>query len=271
MQIIETKLLGKAKNQNLCEDGLFIKEHLVVVIDGVTSKSDELYYGFKSGKYAKDVIIDELNKLDLFQDTLKIIKALDLRLKKEALKRFNNSVANKDYLRACLLIYNDLEKKLYSYGDSQFIVNGQYFPSYMAIDDINSQKRATKIKALLSQGYTTQQLLENDLGRKSIEEALLNQSVYENKVEELGYACLNGFNYNSKLLKVINVTDNEVVMASDGYPKLFNNLEASEAYLSSILKNDPLCYRLYLSTKGLTIGNLSFDDRCFVKINCSNK
>ena len=57
----------------------------------------------------------------------------------------------------------------------------------------------------------------------------------------------------------------EVVLASDGYPKLFGTLEESEHYLQKVLAEDPLCISLNKQTKGLMVGNNSYDDRTFVR------
>jgi glycerophosphoryl diester phosphodiesterase len=43
-------------------------------------------------------------------------------------------------------------------------------------------------------------------------------------------------------------------------------LEASEQALQEILRDDPLLFRKYKATKGLQPGNVSFDDRAYVKI-----
>jgi len=61
-----------------------------------------------------------------------------------------------------------------------------------------------------------------------------------------------------------------LILASDGYPKLFSTLHESENYLRFILKEDPLCYKLYKSTKGLKKGAVSFDDRAFIKARLKN-
>lgn len=55
MQIIESFLCGKENNPKTCEDGIYIGEHLVAVIDGVTAKGKRLWNGHKSGPYAKKV------------------------------------------------------------------------------------------------------------------------------------------------------------------------------------------------------------------------
>ena len=57
MNILETFLLGKENNPDTCEDGLFISESLIAVIDGVTAKGTHLWNGKKSGCFAKDILL----------------------------------------------------------------------------------------------------------------------------------------------------------------------------------------------------------------------
>lgn len=57
-----------------------------------------------------------------------------------------------------------------------------------------------------------------------------------------------------------------LILASDGYPVLKNSLEASEQELQRILEADPLLFRLYKATKGVQDGNVSYDDRAYIKL-----
>ena len=68
-------------------------------------------------------------------------------------------------------------------------------------------------------------------------------------------------------LLIIPVSDPlaEIVLASDGYPRLFPSLAETEAFLAKLLEEDPLCYKQYRSTKGRYAGNISFDDRAYLR------
>ncbi len=57
----------------------------------------------------------------------------------------------------------------------------------------------------------------------------------------------------------------QIVLASDGYPALKETLAESEAALRELIKNDPLCFRENMGTKGLVKGNDSFDDRTYIR------
>ena len=57
----------------------------------------------------------------------------------------------------------------------------------------------------------------------------------------------------------------EVVLASDGYPFLCPTLAESEARLKEQIVRDPLNINTFKATKGMMTGNLSFDDRAYIR------
>ena len=57
-----------------------------------------------------------------------------------------------------------------------------------------------------------------------------------------------------------------VVLASDGYPTLLTTLKESEEALAKHLADDPQNIGEFVATKGLVEGNVSFDDRAYIKL-----
>ena len=57
-----------------------------------------------------------------------------------------------------------------------------------------------------------------------------------------------------------------VVLASDGYPILLPTLHESEEALAQHLTDDPQNITDFIATKGLVEGNVSFDDRAYIKL-----
>ena len=55
------------------------------------------------------------------------------------------------------------------------------------------------------------------------------------------------------------------MLATDGYPHLMPTLGESERELQRIIEEDPLMTGRYKATKAVMEGNLSFDDRCYVR------
>lgn len=54
-------------------------------------------------------------------------------------------------------------------------------------------------------------------------------------------------------------------MASDGYPFLKPTLAESEEALAHLLAYDPQCTHEFIATKGIVVGNKSFDDRTYIR------
>jgi glycerophosphoryl diester phosphodiesterase len=82
------------------------------------------------------------------------------------------------------------------------------------------------------------------------------------------YAAIDGFAIPPHGMRVEKIphTVTTVVLASDGYPFLRASLAESEQALAHLLRRDPLLFQEYKSTKGLVMGNVSFDDRAYVKV-----
>ena len=85
--------------------------------------------------------------------------------------------------------------------------------------------------------------------------------------QRFAFPVFDGFPIQMKQVNVFPVGNaDEIILSSDGYPHLYSTLHESECYLADILEKDPLCMRLYKSTKGVQKGNCSFDDRAYLRI-----
>ena len=265
MKIIECLILGKNQNQELCEDGIFINEHFIAVIDGVTAKGKHLWNGATSGLHAKNIIINYLKDAPYNINATELLNNLNRLLMKEFIN-YKVEDDEREYLRASIIIFSNYFKEIWSFGDCQCMINNQTYIHSKKIDYLNSEMRTMAIKSFLKMGTKVEELLYNDRGRDLILPFLEMQLIFENTDDDLGYAVLNGKQINMKLFKSYKVKAGDlVVLASDGYPKLFRTLEESEEYLKMIITEDPLCFSLYKSTKGLLIGQNSFDDRAYIR------
>lgn len=267
MQILESFICGKENNPSTCEDGIFIGEHLVAVIDGVTAKGNRLWNGHKSGYYAKELSLSYLQQEGVEQQTAEeLFTNLDAVLQKNIALQ-GTKPAIEEYPRASIIVYNDIYKEIWSYGDCQCSLNGKVYDHSKKIDELNENLRAYYLEYHLQKGMTLEELKKNDLGRAAIGESLLMQFTFENKPGEFGYPVLNGMGIEKAMIKSYKVkSGDELVLASDGYPVLGRNLQESEANLNDILQEDPMCFRRFRCTKGLKEGNVSFDDRAFCRI-----
>lgn len=266
MNIIEYFLCGKENNPDTCEDGLVIGEHLIAVIDGVTSKGVRLWEGKTSGYYAKHILSRYLQQGIERQSCIELIENLD-RILCDSILQNDEYVSREEYPRASIIIYNDFYKEIWSYGDCQCKINEKLYTHSKIIDALNADLRAFYLEYYISQGMNIEELEQVDLGRKGIKQNMLMQFAFENKLTTFGYPVLNGMGIEKSMIKRYSVSKGDtVILASDGYPVLKDSLNECEKELDYIKQNDPMCFRIYRSTKGIQKGNVSFDDRSFCKL-----
>ncbi|MBQ7321726.1 MAG: hypothetical protein IJW99_06490 [Clostridia bacterium] len=267
MKITEVYIQGKKQDSRLCEDGLVITDGMVAVIDGVTSKGDRLFGGVPGGVFAKAVLAECLREADVASMTPQaLFSRLSLTLR-QATERICPDLAPYEYPRACVILYHDRTREIWSYGDCQCIVGGVCHDHGNEIDGLTSSLRALYLEAALLSGATEEAFAVRDVGRERIMDILRLQSLFENRMGPFGYPVINGGEICEEHIRVYPVAEGEeIVLASDGYPKLCATLAESEAFLRRVLEEDPYCYRLYRSTKGLAAENLSFDDRTYCRL-----
>lgn len=270
---MEIYLRGKTEDPKLCEDGIFIGKKLIVVIDGVTSKGKLKWFGDSSGKYAKDVLYKYLTENEDFNSAEEFFQSLSYCLRDA--RRMNEGCKFEDYPRASVIAYSVINGKIWSYGDCNCMINGILHSHGKQIDKINSEKRAEVIEnAIIKNGEhkVMEHLKVNDFGRDAIKEGLQKQLYLENRHLfinglDYGYPVINGESICSEMIVEYEVYPGDhIVLATDGYPVLKGTLKESETALDWILKNDPMCFRKYKSTKGLQNNYDSFDDRAYISL-----
>lgn len=269
-KIIEKLVVGKDLDQQKCEDKLVVLENFVCIIDGATSKSKMIYNNTKSGLIASEIIKNELNNIPKDIKLEDLVKLLTMAIRNYYKQNnlidymLDNPV---DRLSAALVIYSNYYNEVWMIGDCQCMIGKTIYTNQKIVDEIISNTRAFFIESEIAHGKTVDEIIQNDSGREFILPLLERQSYFQNTTKEsiYNYSVIDGFNVNYKDIKIINVNNKSIILASDGYPKLFDSLSESEMFLEYVLNNDPLCFRLYKTTKGLTKDSKSYDDRAYIR------
>lgn len=272
MKIVEKFLKGKNKDQSLCEDDYFFGKNYVLVVDGATSKNNIKYNNVSGGKMIATIVKNTIQYYDQF-DSVNFEKIITIINKKiQSLYKKNNiNIKDSNNLSAAsFILYSNIERKIYTIGDCQALLinknnNVELINNEKEIDILMSKLRSFIIHYLKEKEYfTIDELLLNDKGREMIVPFLKMQSFFQNNEIKYGYNVIDGqeTKYDEYY---INQDVSEIVLSSDGYPSLKRTLEDSENYLKLILEKDPLMYNLFLSTKGLSKNNNSFDDRTYLR------
>lgn len=264
VRIIEKFTKSKSTDANANEDGYLITENYIAVIDGATSKTEMMTSGKTGGRILKDIIMDAIKELKGGEESSSAICAIQkVILEKASEERIGHASAS-------AIIYSIKKQEIWSIGDCQAYVGKKHYINAKEIDIILSQARTVAVRAYLEEGTTVQELLEHDKCRELILPFLKLQVAFENKKVPLGYCVFNNITngevFPYEMATVIPVTEPaEIVLASDGYPLLKTTLAESEEMLQRVLKEDPLCYQIVPSTKGIQKGNCSFDDRTYIR------
>ncbi len=261
MEIIEDFICGKKALFSKNEDLLLNTYDFIAVVDGVSAKNGRLFDGVTGGRRAAEKVCEAIVVLDK--------KACA----EEAVEKITQAVAElyeenepKGAAAAGAIIFSRARNEIWSVGDCQCLINGELFSHEKEIDRINSDMRALVLEMAKREGKTEEELLQKDVGREFIMPVLENQHIFANQTGRFSYGVLNGTPVPDEHIIIHKVkTGDEIVLASDGYPRLFATLSESEDYLEKTLEENPLCSGEFCSTKGLQKGCSSFDDRTYIR------
>lgn len=272
MKIIEKFQKGK-RTADTCEDGIVTTDDFAAVIDGSTSKGNLRWNGKTSGRMAMELLTVAIAGLSAEATAGEALTCLTecihgFYIRHDMWDEAQRKAENR--LTASAVIYSRYRREIWMFGDCLCRFNGKTYTHPKAVDAILAQARADIIGFLLKKGHSIESLRERDLAREWIFPYLKEQCYFQNATDAgpYAYAVLDGFTVPSSAIKVLSVPcgTKELILASDGYPCLEDTLDATELRLSELLARDPLCYQELKSTKGMIKGNVSFDDRTYLRL-----
>lgn len=270
MRLIEKFIKGKV-DEHQCEDSYYINDYFACVIDGSTRQTNYLYDdNLTPGKLASILIKNAVSQLNFKSSLEEAVQFLTDTLYDYYQQRGNilDCAANKLICAAAsVVLYSDFYSEIWMIGDCQCYVSGKSYNNYNNIDRLAARIRSIYLSMELEKGVSLEDLLVHDSGREYILPILKNQVLFQNKTEhhKLSYSSIDGFPVDMARIKKVHVKrGSQIVLASDGYPRIFKTLDRTERYLRYILEKDPLIMRLYMSTKGLYQRCQSYDDRAYL-------
>ncbi len=275
MKILEQFIAPKTGRESDCEDGYVLTDNFAAVVDGATSKHMQAVNNATPGRTAMLLICRGIESLDQDVSAREAFKKLDHAIYAWYQQQGTSDVMKDAPSRRCsasAVVYSRMRRELWFIGDCQGMVDGHLVSPRWRIDEVMANLRSLLIHTELAQGVTEVQLLEHDTSRVYISDLLKRQMYLQNRVctSEYNYYVLDGFlPYDEeRAVQVVAVPGDaaELVLSSDGYPAIYPTLDETERALARLLEEDPLCYRVFKSTKGKYQGLDSYDDRCFLHL-----
>src|SRR5579859_908436 len=271
--LIEQFLCAKNGRDEMCEDAIYVGRSFIAVIDGATSKTERRWEGKTGGRVAAETLkaaFDHVPADATARQTVDLLAAAiqavytqyDLldTVRQDAVQRITASFVALSLQR----------REIWLVGDCQCLLNQELVQNTKEVDSITANARALFLAAEIAQGKTLEELRQHDTGRAVILPLLERQMTFQNNPSAGPYwfPVIDGFQVPEEGIRLVSLPERTetVVLASDGYPYLKDTLSASEQALQELLLHDPMLFRDYKSTKSLQAGNLSFDDRAYIKI-----
>jgi glycerophosphoryl diester phosphodiesterase len=160
--------------------------------------------------------------------------------------------------------------EIWMVGDCQAMVDGELYDNPNGIDGHVAAVRSIINQAEIKKCRSREWIMENDPGAEFIGPLLTEQLLFQNGEAFcescFAYCAFDGFDIDLARIKVLPVKKgSEIVLASDGYPTLCATLYESEKRLTTLLEADPLCIFENKCVKGVAPGNVSYDDRCYIR------
>lgn len=269
----EQSIQSKTGRLDECEDLIHISEDFVAVIDGFTSKTSRRWNDKAGGQAAAKIISRAFDEMPHDCTARQAVDLMTTMIQNSygqfgALKDVERDP--KQRMAAFFAAISLFRKEAWVVGDCQVLLGEQIVTNHKIVDQVLASVRALKLELEILKGATIDQLRQNDKGREFIMPFLEEQSRLQNNpaAGEYWYPALDGFPVPDSGIIVKPIADsiNSIVLATDGYPNLRGSLKESEDALKEILRKDPLLFRECKSTKGMSKGNISFDDRAFIRV-----
>lgn len=267
MKVIEYKVQGKG-DASVCEDGLVMTPNHCAVIDGSTSKSPRsVHPTLRNGRYCMLLVSRAIEHLPPQATRDEAIDCLTEAISEEYRSR-GLSVDRlrqhpEERLTCSVAVYSSCHRQLWMIGDCQAWVNGTVYSVRDPQEESLARRRAQFIAQALDEGTPAEVFREaSDPGRAVILPDLIAKTRRQNQA----YAVIDGFPVYRPGVQTLSLpAATEVVLATDGYPRLLPTLTETEDYLRQMLQADPLCIRQHPATKGVYDRQVSFDDRAYLR------
>jgi len=254
---MKIKSFTKGKNDPKNEDYFGYNENTIVLSDGATDKSGQLFAGRSGGEIISEFIVEKTLKVGF--NGVELVRYLSDEIMKLYKDINPKALSDSTFRFAATLICVRIESNKISVtqiGDSAFRINGvDLYKNDKLIDELNAQARSLYIKKT------------GDVvgGRDYILPLLKQQHVYQNNAKEiLGYGVIDGTEVPNEFVKFFEFAKEDIQtieLISDGYFSIPNEstIETYEKKNKEVEQEDPDKWKKYKSTK-------SKDDRTVVII-----
>jgi hypothetical protein len=263
MKLVEQFTQGKMGDDALNEDALIVTPHFKGIADGATDFAGRKIGGISSGRFASRIVTDAVARLDPDMTAFEAVPFLTAEFRK-ALDHMGAGDARPS---SALLLYSGKRKEIWRLADSPFMVDGVENQKPIPTIGPLTEFRRLIHAAHEATGVTEDELLKNDPVAALWTQVIPRGEAIVNRPGPFGFGMINGDAVPAAFIEVHPVPQaKDIVLASDGYPRLFGTMDETEAHLQGVIARDPRMVREYPQVKGVKPGCVSFDDRSYMRL-----
>lgn len=263
-RFVEGKIAGR-----MCEDMIVVTPNFGVVIDGASDATGAVFAGRSGGRFAAETIVAAIHELDAGCTAREFADQLTRSLAERLADEVGEIAADTRWPGATAVCLSFERNEVWRVGDCSFRVDDELHGGTMRVASAVHHYRAAFNTALLQSGVSRDVILSEDPGGVAARRLTDIQQHLSNEIGPWGYGVINGRRVPDEYLGVTPLHDSvgEVVLASDGYPRLEATLAESERELQTLLNADPCGIDELLGMgKSLRPGANSIDDRSFLRL-----
>ncbi|MEL6791538.1 MAG: hypothetical protein AAGL18_05255 [Pseudomonadota bacterium] len=264
LSILEQFTHAKRSDNAYSEDRLVIGKHAVGVIDGAIGPH---HTDTAMITAALNEIVSFLEAIDARATARQTVDQVSAIL---ARAKANAGLTDLRYTGGFhFVVYHLASQQLWRVGDCQFRHSGQTHTNDLEVEAIGARQRAVMVEAMRLRGMSDEAIMASDAYADIFAPffaPLLDFALRTG--HPLGFGVINGMTVPDEFIGVYDLSKirGALIMASDGYPALYDTLAQTETHLTGVLARDPLCIEEHMCSKGLRPGLCSFDDRTFLRV-----
>jgi hypothetical protein len=239
-----------------------VRDHLAAVVDGATGKSWHQNRWPGSREVAGQVaeVLRSSGEADDFETVLDRASMAVMDRKRETGCRSEEGAS------ATFAVVHFKKREVWRVGTIWVRIGNRIYPPLPSAEDVVASARALVLRAALLNGTTVESLRRHDPGREAVVPLLAAAERLRNRSLPGGFGSVDGSQVPSEYREQWSVdSQDEVVIATDGYLDVAGDLAAAERALSKRLERDALFIEDPPQTKGCNAGMRSFDDRSYVR------
>lgn len=175
----------------------------------------------------------------------------------------------KDYRRTggfgfCL--YSRHFNELWRVADCQFYNGGVWNSNFWTTEKTCADARSMIIHSMLADGMSVDDIMTHQDYDHLISGLLSHEVNFLNRADDpKSFGAIIGLAVPTNYIERFEVAPGNLVITSDGYPKVCESLAETEAFLAEMLRDDPMCISQNTQCKGLGPNRVSFDDRSYIR------